>query len=49
MTKFSSLEYKRPDFDSISDNFTELIERFQQADSAEDQSKVLDEINVLRN
>ena len=49
MTKFSSLEYKRPDFDSISDNFTELIERFQQAGSAEDQSKVLDEINVLRN
>lgn len=49
MTKFSALEYKRPDFETLSNNFDQLLTQFKNASSAEVQSKVLDEINTLRN
>ncbi len=49
MTKFTELEYKRPDFERLSGSFNQLLEQFQSASSVDAQSKVLDDINVLRN
>lgn len=49
MNKFSSIEYKRPDFEQISENFNKLLSDFDNAKSAQEQSAVFDKINLLRN
>jgi M3 family oligoendopeptidase len=49
MNKFSSIEYKRPDFEQVSENFNKLLSDFDNAKSAQEQSAVFDKINLLRN
>ncbi|MCS6818905.1 MAG: M3 family oligoendopeptidase, partial [Chitinophagales bacterium] len=48
MPKFSSIEYKRPDFDLLSKQFNELLTRFDRAATPEEQSQLLKSINELR-
>lgn len=49
MNKFSSIEYKRPDFEQVSSTFNKLLSDFDNAKSAQEQSEVFDKINLLRN
>ncbi len=46
--KFSEIEYKRPDIDSLREKFTQLIEIFDSAESFEVQDEIMKEINSLR-
>ena len=47
--KFSEMTYKRPDFESYKKEIRAKIEAFKNAKNAEEQIRLLDEINVLRN
>ena len=49
MTKFKDYKYEIPDLIKISDEFDELLTKFNEAKSFEDQSKAMKEINDLRN
>jgi M3 family oligoendopeptidase len=49
ISKFSQLEYRRPDFETIRINFNDLLSKFKTASSADAQSAILDDINNLRN
>lgn len=46
--KFSEFQYERPDMKSLEDSFSELLERFNGANSFEEQNEVMQEINFLR-
>lgn len=48
MKKFEELTYQRPDMEQFSRDFNALLDRFEQSDSLEDQSNLLNEINQLR-
>lgn len=49
MFTFKDYEYKRPDMAQVEKDFNALLESFKNADSAEAQNKVLEDINRLRN
>ncbi|MBX2902924.1 MAG: M3 family oligoendopeptidase [Chitinophagales bacterium] len=49
MNKFSAIEYKRPDFERVSESFNQLLVDFDNAKSAQEQSLVFNKINTLRN
>lgn len=49
VTKFSDIEYKRPDITRLEKDFTDKLERMKNAQSAHEQFEILKEINVLRN
>ena len=49
VTKFHDYKYERPDLQQISKEVSELIEKFNAADSAKAQSKVVDELNKIFN
>jgi M3 family oligoendopeptidase len=46
--KFSEFSYIRPDIQKIEESFNLLLEKFNTADSFEEQSKVIENINKLR-
>lgn len=48
MKKFEELTYQRPDMEQFSRDFNAMLDRFEQADSLEEQSNLLNEINQLR-
>ena len=48
MKKFEELTYQRPDMEQFSSDFNAMLDRFEQADSLEEQSNLLNEINQLR-
>lgn len=45
---FDAFEYHRPNLDSVSDAFEQLLESFKNAKSVEAQNKSLQQLNVLR-
>lgn len=47
MLTFENYEYTRPNIESLTTDFNELIENFQQAHSFERQSVIIEEINTL--
>lgn len=47
--KFSEFQYERPDIKELEKNFKELLTSFDDAESFEAQSSVMEEINALRN
>ena len=47
--KFSEMTYKRPDFENYKKEIRAKIDAFKSAKNAEEQIRLLDEINVLRN
>lgn len=49
MKKFSDIEYKRPDFEKMTDSFNQLLTEFDNAKSVKEQSDVFSKINTLRN
>ncbi|MCD2137330.1 M3 family oligoendopeptidase [Salinicoccus halitifaciens] len=49
VTKFHEYKYERPDLQQISKEVSELIEKFNAADSAKAQSRVVDELNKIFN
>ncbi len=46
--KFNEYEYKRPDFDSIKSRYTDLINKFNSSETAEEQYRYVKEINELQ-
>lgn len=49
MLKFKDYKYERPDLSKISDEFNKLLEDFSGARSFNEQNKVIERINKLRN
>lgn len=49
MLKFKDYKYERPDLETISDKFEELLNEFKEAESVEEQNEVLKKINNIRN
>ena len=49
MLKFKDYKYERPDIEKLKVEFTESIERFENAEDIETQNDVIKEINKLRN
>ena len=49
VTKFQDYEYERPDLQKISKEVAELIEKFNEAKDAKEQSTVIDELNKIFN
>lgn len=49
MLKFKDYKYERPDIEKLKVEFTELIERFENAEDIDIQNDVIKEINKLRN
>lgn len=47
--KFHDFEYVRPEMEPFSEKFNQLLEQFRTASSAEEQLKLFDPINVMRN
>jgi len=47
--KFQDYKYSRPDLEEAKKNFGTALERFSSSGTAEEQGKVIDEINALRN
>ena len=47
--KFSAFPYVRPDMDQIRSQFNQYIEKFENAQSAQEQIEVIHEINKIRN
>ena len=47
--KFSEMIYKRPDFENYKKEIRTKIDAFKNAKNAEEQIRLIDEINVLRN
>lgn len=47
MLTFEDYQYARPDIKELQNAFGQLLHRFQQADSYEDQSAIIEEINKL--
>ena len=48
MKKFNDYEYKRPDIEKVSQTFDRLISDFKNADSENEQSRIIEEVNKLR-
>ena len=46
--KFSEIKYQRPDINILEDNFNQLIDKFNSAASADEQMKIMREINDIR-
>lgn len=49
MTTFQKYEYKRPDLNAVGESIDKLLTQFNDADSAETQVAIIDEINKVRN
>ncbi|HIV82144.1 MAG TPA: M3 family oligoendopeptidase [Candidatus Salinicoccus merdavium] len=49
VTKFQDYKYERPDLQKISKEVSELIEKFEEAEDANEQSTVIDELNKIFN
>ena len=49
MVTFNDYQYARPDMDDIKQDYTELLEKFNAADTVEAQSEVIDQINTIQN
>ena len=47
--KFSEMEYRRPDLPTVEKDFNELLNRFQSAQSADEQEDILAKVNELKN
>lgn len=47
--KFNEFEYERPNFDRIEKNFDMLLSNFENAESAQEQNDIIDEITNIRN
>ena len=48
MKKFSEFEYTRPEYETVKQKFTDLIQQFKTAPSAEKQIEIINEINDTR-
>jgi M3 family oligoendopeptidase len=46
--KFSDMKYNRPDINSLEKNFNSLLKKFENAESFDEQDKLMKEINELR-
>lgn len=46
--KFNDFEYVRPDFDLFESEFREILKRFSVSQTAEEQLKIISELNILR-
>src|SRR5438552_3120662 len=46
--KFSEINYKRPDIDTLKENFNQLLDIFETADNFEIQDVIMKDINHLR-
>jgi M3 family oligoendopeptidase len=49
MAVFKDFSYRRPDMEHLKKDFDNMLNRFDRADSAEAQTRVMEEINGLRN
>lgn len=49
MATFQNYEYKRPDLNAVGESIDKLLTQFNDADSAETQVAIIDEINKVRN
>lgn len=49
MLKFKDYKYERPDLSKITDEFNELLEKFNNSKTFEEQNEVMKEINKVRN
>lgn len=49
MLKFKDYKYERPDLPKITEEFNEILERFKEAKSFEEQNQIMKEINKSRN
>ncbi|HEY4532213.1 MAG TPA: M3 family oligoendopeptidase [Kurthia sp.] len=49
MITFNEYQYSRPDIEDIKNELTSLIEKFNGAASADEQSAIIDEVNKIRN
>lgn len=49
MVTFDEYQYSRPDIEEIAVDFKKLIEQFNNAASVEEQAKIIDEVNMIRN
>ncbi|WJY28001.1 MULTISPECIES: M3 family oligoendopeptidase [Sporosarcina] len=49
MILFDEYQYARPDMDEIRAEFTDLLHKFRDAGSYEDQNEVIEKINAIRN
>lgn len=49
MITFDEFQYSRPDIREFTDDFNALIEKFIASQSLEEQSSVIDEVNLMRN
>lgn len=47
--KFTQMKYERPDIGRVSNAYSELLSKFEAAESADAQQATLEEINALRN
>lgn len=47
--KFSELDYKRPNLDTITSDFSRLLKKFEASSNAKEQSGIISEINGIRN
>lgn len=48
MKKFNDYQYERPDIEKVSQTFDRLISDFKNADSENEQSRIIEEVNKLR-
>jgi M3 family oligoendopeptidase len=48
MKKFSEFEYSRPEYETVKQKFTDLIQQFKTSPSAEKQIEIINEINDTR-
>lgn len=46
--KFSEIKYNRPDINALEDNFNNLIDKFNSASTADEQMKIMRDINDVR-
>ena len=49
MLKFKDYKYERPDLSKLTDQFNELLEKFNESKNFEEQNAVMKEINKVRN
>ena len=49
MLKFKDFKYERPDLSEVTDKFNELLQKFNESKTFEEQNQIMKEINKVRN
>jgi M3 family oligoendopeptidase len=49
LQRFQDFAYQRPEMEALNSDFEKLLDQFQQAASYEDQARLFEQLNVLRN